>query len=167
MSEKSRKQIPYEETYLGQLRQVTGKRKLISVGVRGIIVNAAGEVLLVERSDNGLWVMPAGGIELDESVETALRREVFEETGLTMTEATLIAIYSDPRYSIVTAYGDPYQIISFVFRVDAWQGEIRAETDETTNAKFFSLDTLPDNMPPMYHETLEDLQAFDGVVILK
>ncbi len=159
--------LPYEESYLGQLRQVVGKRKLMANTVRAVIMDQAGRVLLVRRSDNGRWVMPAGSMELDESVEDALRREVWEEAGLTVTAATLIAVYSHTRYSAVTAYGDPYQFVSFVFRVDGWAGEIVEATDETTGAQFFTLDELPENMPDLYRETLEDVRRFDGTVILK
>jgi 8-oxo-dGTP pyrophosphatase MutT (NUDIX family) len=120
-------------------------------------------VLLVQRRDNQQWVMPAGSIELDEPILDALKREVWEESGLEVTAATLIAVYSDPRFSITTAYGDSYQIIAFVFRVDAWDSALAAETDETISARFFPLDALP----AMYHETLADLLRFDGTVILK
>lgn len=133
--------LPYEESYLGQLRQVVGKRKLMANTVRAVIMDGAGRVLLVRRSDNGRWVMPAGSMELDESVEDALRREVWEESGLTVTAATLIAVYSHTRYS--------------------------AATDETTGAQFFALDELPENIPDLYRETLADVQRFDGTVILK
>lgn len=159
--------LPYEESYLGQLRKVVGQRKLIATTVRAVIQDAEGRILLVRRSDNGRWVMPAGSMELDESVEDTLRREVWEEAGLTVTDATLIAIYSHTRYSAVTAYGDPYQFISFVFCVNAWEGTVAEITNETTGAQFFALDALPENLPDLYHETLADLQRFDGTVILK
>ncbi|NDJ78807.1 MAG: NUDIX domain-containing protein [Chloroflexi bacterium] len=159
--------LPYEESYLGQLRQVVGHRKLIAVVARAVILNAQRQVLLVRRSDNGRWVMPAGSMELDENIEEALVREVWEETGLTATAWTLIAVYTDPRYSAVTAYGDAYQFVSFVFRVDAWQGDLATQTDETTDAAFFDPDHLPDDVPDLYHETLRDLVAHTGDVILK
>ena len=159
--------LPYEDSYLGQLRQAAGKRKLIAVTVRAVIMNAQGQVLLVRRSDNGLWVMPAGSMELDESIDEALVREVWEETGLTATAWTLIAVYSHPRYSSVTEYGEPYQFVSFVFRIDAWQGDLVTHTDETVGARFFDLDALPDTVPPIYHETLDDLRSFAGTVIIK
>lgn len=159
--------LPYEESYLGQLRSIVGHRKLLAITVRAVIVNEQGEVLLVCRSDNGRWVMPAGSMELDESIEQALVREVWEESGLTPTAWTLIAVYSHPRFSAVTAYGDPYQFVSFVFRVDAWQGSVATETDETTGARFFGMDELPENLPDIYHETLGDLRDYKGTVILK
>ncbi len=77
-----------------------------------------GRILFVRRSDNGAWVMPAGSIELEESILDCVKREVFEETGLTVESAYPIAINSEPRFSFVTAYGDPYQMFSMVFVVD-------------------------------------------------
>ena len=156
----------YEQSYLGKLRQLTGNIKLITVTVRAVVQDEVGRVLLIKRSDNGEWGMPAGSMELDESVLDACKREVREETGLIVEAATLIAVYSDPKYSIVTAYGDPYQIVSFVFRIDAWSGELVTQTDETVDARFFAPDNLPD-ISAMYRETLDDARRFAGQVIMK
>lgn len=157
----------YAESYLGQLRQRIGKMKVFSNGVRAIIQDVDNRILLVQRSDNRKWVMPAGGIELDESIMEACAREVREETGLIVEAATLIAIYSHPRYSFVTSYGDPYQMISHVFRIDRWSGTLQTKTDETLAAAFFELDELPSSLSPLYRETLEDLQRFAGTVFVK
>ena len=156
----------YEQSYLGQLRKLVGKRKLLVITARAIIRDQAGRLLLVRRRDNGAWVMPAGTMELDESILDCVTREVREETGLTVVSAVPMAIYSEPRFSFVTAYGDPYQLLSIVFVVDQWEGELLAETDETTDARFFHLDELPD-VPARYLETLEDLRRYDGRVIVK
>jgi len=96
-----------------------------------------------------------------------VKREVKEETGLEVVSAVPIAIYSDPRFSFATAYGDPYQLFSIVFLVRDWQGQLQTKTDETVDAQFFSLDKLPPDLPAMYHETLEDLQRYSGQVIVK
>jgi ADP-ribose pyrophosphatase YjhB (NUDIX family) len=158
--------IQYEDSYLGQLRQVVGNRKLLIVTARAIIQDEAGRILLVRRSDNGDWVMPAGAMELGESILDCVTREVKEETGLDVISAVPIAIYSEPRFASVTAYGDPFQPLSVVFRVDAWTGELITETDETVDARFFALDELPD-IPPLYQETLADLAQFQGQMIVK
>lgn len=156
----------YEQSYLGQLRQQVGKRKLLINTVRAVIQDQAGDVLLIQRRDNLHWSLPAGSMELDESVLDACKREILEETGLTITEATLIAIHSHPRYSFINAEGNAYQNISFVFRVDSWLGDVVTETEETVAARFFSFDTLP-VLSSKHLETLEDLKQFNGTVILK
>jgi ADP-ribose pyrophosphatase YjhB (NUDIX family) len=157
----------YHESYLGKLRALVDKERLIAPGARAIIQDDEKRVLLVQRRDNSKWVMPAGSMELDESILETCRREVREETGLLVESATLIAIYSHPRYGFVTSYGDPYQMLAFVFRVDAWSGTLQTRTDETRAAEFFALDNLPDDIVPLYRETLDDLQRFNGTVILK
>ena len=49
----------------------------------GVLSNAAGEVLVAERTEpRGSWQFPQGGIDAGESPEEALRREIFEELGL-------------------------------------------------------------------------------------
>lgn len=166
ISPKKKQMTNYENSYLGQLRQVVGHRKLIAISARGIVRDSHGRILFVRRKDNGVWVMPAGSIELEESILDCLKREVKEECGLDVITATPLAIYSDPRFSFVTAYGDPYQMVAFVFLVDEWSGELLEETDETIEAKFFDIDDLPD-IPDVYRETLEDLKEFKGQVILK
>jgi len=156
----------YEQSYLGQLRAVVGNRKMFTITARAIIVDNQHRVLFVQRRDNRRWVMPAGSMELEESILDTCKREVKEETGLIVEEAVLMAIYSDPRYSFITAYGDPYQLVSFVFRVDKWSGIVNPTTDETLDARFFALNELPE-ISPMYQETLDDLKNFRGTVIVR
>jgi len=158
--------LQYDNSYLGQLRKAVGKQKIIAIGARAIIQDKAGRVLFVRRSDNNAWAMPAGSIELNESILECLKREVKEETGLEVINAIVMAIYSEPRHSSVTAYGDPYQMFAVVFLVNEWQGTLLSKTDETTDASFFGMDELPE-IPELYSETLEDLQTFNGQVILK
>jgi ADP-ribose pyrophosphatase YjhB (NUDIX family) len=99
----------WSDSYAGQLRQLVGNRKIIIPSVRAIIQNDKGDVLFIRRKGNGHWALPAGGIELEESIFQCLQREVFEETGLKVHEATVIAIYTDPQYSVTSSYGDEYQ----------------------------------------------------------
>jgi len=87
------------------LRKLVGPRTLISPGARAIIRDKQGDVLLVRRSDNGTWSMPAGSMELNESILNCLMREVWEETGLEVLEATPIALYTEPRFAFTTAFG--------------------------------------------------------------
>ena len=84
----------YEESYLGQIRKLIGRRELIITGARAVIRDGEGRILFVRRRDNGLWGMPAGSQELGESILDCLRREVKEETGLHVISATPLAIYS-------------------------------------------------------------------------
>jgi ADP-ribose pyrophosphatase YjhB (NUDIX family) len=156
----------YEDSYLGQLRQLVGNRKLITPAVRAVIYDQHGHVLLIQRKDNQRWGLPAGSLELNESVSDCLRREVQEETGLIVISATPVAIYSEPRFAFTNAFGGEHQMCALVFRVDRWEGTLVRHTDETIDARFFRLDSLPD-MPAHHDETLLDVQAYDGRFIVK
>ena len=156
----------WEESYLGQLRQLVGSRRLLTTAVRGFIVDDHGRLLFIRRRDNGLWGLPAGAMELGETVLDALKREVKEETGVDVLSAILIATYSGPRFAGTDAWGNDYQLLLFQFRVDEWTGSLVKETDETVDAGFFSEDELPEAYE-QYSEALEDLEIFTGDVILK
>lgn len=61
-----------------------------------ILLNGAGELLLQRRADNGFWGYHGGSVGLDEAVEEAVARELFEETGLTAHRLTLFGVFSGP-----------------------------------------------------------------------
>jgi len=81
--------------------------------------NAAGEVLLAERvADgpfNGLWEFPGGKIRPDETPQDALRRELFEELGITV-------VNSQPFMRLLHDYEDRSVDLEF-FLVDNWRGD--------------------------------------------
>src|SRR5436853_2588161 len=56
-----------------------------------------GRVLLAHRSDIDWWNLPGGGMEVGETVEEALQREVREETGLEVAVDRLVGVYSKPQ----------------------------------------------------------------------
>ncbi len=65
------------------------------LGAAAVIIHD-GRVVLIRRGqppDAGEWSIPGGAVELGESVEAALRREVREETGLEVAVGELLEIY--------------------------------------------------------------------------
>jgi 8-oxo-dGTP pyrophosphatase MutT (NUDIX family) len=109
--------------------------------VSAVIVDTDGRVLLHRRADNDLWALPGGGIEVGESVEQALVREVKEETGLFVTIDELIGIYSDPRYVVAYDDGEVRQQFSLCFTCRSSGGTL-APSDESPELRFVPLDEL-------------------------
>lgn len=72
-----------------------------SVSVSGIVVRGDGRVLVIKRDDNGHWEAPGGVLELDESFEAGVHREVLEETGLAVTVERLTGVYKNLAHGIV------------------------------------------------------------------
>jgi len=94
-----------------------------SVSVAGVIVDARGRALLIQRRDNGQWEPPGGVLEPGETIPESLEREVLEETGIKIaTPATLTGVYKNMTGLIV----------SLVFRCEAIDGT--PTTGEETRA---------------------------------
>ena len=131
----------------------------IQPAARAVVFDALGRVLLIKRGDNNRWALPAGGMEPGESVTECMRREVWEETGLTPTKWQAYAVYSHPRYHAPTR--PEAQLLTVAFRVEEWEGELRTATDETTDAQWFTPNELRDltGLMPMYLEAIEDCLA--------
>ena len=74
------------------MRELVGSRRIFVPGVRAIILGDEGDLLLQRRSDTSLWGLPGGSVELGESALEALKREVAEETDLTVLQAEPMAL---------------------------------------------------------------------------
>jgi 8-oxo-dGTP diphosphatase len=72
-----------------------------SISVAGIVINDDDRVLVIRRDDNGRWEAPGGVLELGESFEAGVRREVLEETGLTISVERLTGVYKNLTHGIV------------------------------------------------------------------
>lgn len=72
-----------------------------SVSVAAAIVRDDGRVLAIRRRDNGHWEPPGGILELSETIEDGLKREVREETGLDVELDRLSGVYKNMTRGIV------------------------------------------------------------------
>ncbi|MFI6821511.1 NUDIX domain-containing protein [Micromonospora sp. NPDC050187] len=153
--------VSWAESYVGQLRALAGDRTLMFVGARAVLRDQHGRVLLIQRSDNGHWSMPAGAMELGESIADCAVREVREETGLRALRVSAFALYTGPDRTHTNMYGHTYQVFTAAFRVDEWDGELLRITDETTDAGFFHPGGFPAPLSPSVAETLADLAVFE------
>lgn len=97
--------------------------------VAAIVRNEAGDILLIERTDNGRWALPGGAQDLGESVVDAVRREVEEETGLTVEVTGISGIYSDPKHVIAYDDGEVRQEFSICFHARALAGTVRPSSE--------------------------------------
>ena len=79
--------------YIMDLRAIVGHRPLLQVGASVIVVDPEGRILLQLRSDNHCWGYAGGSVELDESVEDAAKRELFEESGVKDAELIPVCDY--------------------------------------------------------------------------
>ena len=131
----------------------------IRPGVAAIIQDGDGRILLQQRSDNGLWGLPGGSVEIGESVRDAIVREVHEESGLTVEVIRLVGIYSDPTTQIVRYRdGNVVHYISAFFACRILGGMLQT-CDETLALKYFEPANLPDDLVPMHRIRIQDALA--------
>lgn len=148
--------------YLESLRSRVGSQPILLPGVRAIILNEHGEVLLQRRTDMALWGLPSGSVELDETAFETLAREVFEETGLEVRQAEPMALYSGPGQRFQYPNGDEIQCFSVAFIVREWTGEPKADGVEGSEVRFWPLDGLPGDLVPLHARTLDDFREYHG-----
>lgn len=101
----------------------------IVVAVAAVIRNSRGEILLIERTDNGLCALPGGAQDIGESVVDAVCREVKEETGIDVEVTGLSGIYSDPKHVIAYDDGEVRQEFSLCFYARPVGGELRGSAE--------------------------------------
>jgi ADP-ribose pyrophosphatase YjhB (NUDIX family) len=83
--------------------------------VNVMVVNQAGAILMIRRSDNDNWAVPGGAIDLGESMVQAAVRETREETGIECEITGLVGIYTDPKHVILyTSNGEVRQEFSIL-----------------------------------------------------
>ena len=83
--------------------------------VNVVVVNDAGEILMIRRSDNDNWAVPGGAIDLGESMVQAAVRETREETGIDCEITGLVGIYTDPKHVLLyTSNGEVRQEFSIL-----------------------------------------------------
>jgi 8-oxo-dGTP pyrophosphatase MutT (NUDIX family) len=160
--------LTWAESYLGRVRTSVGDTDtILFVGARGVLFDEQHRLLLIQRSDNHRWAIPAGAMELGESMEDCAIREVWEETGLRATSLTPFAFHTS--YTYTNEWGHTYQQILMSFWIHTWEGELQKVTDESVDAGFFPLDALPGPKSSVIDEVLADLAAFEatGRIVLK
>ena len=134
--------------YIMDLRKIVGHRPLLQVGASVILEDKQGRVLLQKRTDNHCWGYPGGSIELDERVEDAAARELFEETGLTANHLELFGVFSGKELHYVYPNGDEVSNVDIVFLCRDYSGSLRLDAEESEDLCFFEAGQLPVNLSP-------------------
>ncbi|MCG8472496.1 MAG: NUDIX domain-containing protein [Desulfobacterales bacterium] len=104
-----------------------------------VVVDGEGRLLLVKRNvepKTGMWCLPGGFMELDETPEEGAMRELLEEAGIKGRIEALLGVTTNPNpeYGTVLLVG---------YLVKGWEGKPSAG-DDADEARFFPLNSLPD-----------------------
>ncbi len=126
------------------------ERGLVQVAV-GVLIRADHAFLMTTRPLGkvyaGYWEFPGGKLEAGETVTDALRRELQEEIGITITDC-------QPWQTEVIDY--PHALVKLNFcKVTQWQGELQMR-----EAQSFAWQQLPVVVEPVLPGTVPVLQWF-------
>ncbi len=131
--------------YISQLRGLIGHKELLVPGARVVIINEKQQVLLELRSDFNVWGLPGGSADPGEDIEQTINREVFEETGLVISDVQVFGFSSSPKYEkIIFPNDDQIQSFNLLFFCTKYSGKISFDSNESKAIQWFSLHELPD-----------------------
>lgn len=82
--------------------------------VHGVVLGDQGAILLHRREDHPFWALPGGKINSGESITDCLKREMKEETGLSVSPERLLGVFSSPEY-VLSLKGMVFQPLLIVF----------------------------------------------------
>lgn len=107
------------------------------------LIHDNGRILFDRRADAPLWGLIAGQVESDETLEDALRREVYEETGLAIDSFTLFGTFSDPSRIIAYPDGNVIQPVTIAYTVVAEAIAPLRLSDESVGFEWFAPAEIP------------------------
>ena len=108
------------------------------IAVGAVVGNDAGEILLVQRADSGVWLYPTGWADVGYSASEVAVKEVHEETGIEVEPVRLIALYDGMRLGFTRI-----PLYSLVFHCRMVGGSIQAHPLECRDVGWFASDALP------------------------
>ncbi len=132
-------------SYISEIRKFVGHSPIMAVAAMGILYSEEKGLLLEKRTDTGDWCTPGGAIELGETLEDALKREIKEETNLDIANPQLFDIKANVH--MVYPNKDEVYYTDIVFEINEFWGELKPDK-ESKELAFFALDNLPENIMP-------------------
>lgn len=110
-----------------------------TLGVRGLVTDAEGRVLLIEHTYVPGWWLPGGGVDKGETAQAAVARELREEAGIDpVGEPKLVSVHSNEAFFP----GDHV----LVFHITDWTACEISSRGEIKGVGFFAPDALPEPM---------------------
>lgn len=131
--------------YILRLREKVGHDPLWVPGVRGVVFDDDGRVLLARRADNGQWALITGMLDPGEHPARGLVREIFEETAVVAEPERVVSVGAVGP--VTYPNGDVCEFLDVVFRCRYVSGSARVNDDESLAVGWFAVDELPELMP--------------------
>lgn len=148
--------------YMKSIRKLVGHATVLQCGASVIVENGAGEILLQLRKDNNCWGYAGGSVEIDEVVEDAAKRELYEETGLIAGGLEFFGVFSGKDFHYIYPNGDEVSNIDIVYICKNYSGQLKSQASEVDKLRFFPIDSIPGNLSPPIIKVIEAYVASRG-----
>ncbi|MGQ4512431.1 NUDIX domain-containing protein [Streptomyces sp. DW26H14] len=102
-----------------------------------VVIDSRQRLLLQRRSDNGMWALPGGAMEIGETLPDCAVRETREETGIDVEIVGLVGTYTNPRHVFSYDDGEVRQEFSVCFLARPVGGRV-AVSSESTDVRWFA-----------------------------
>jgi 8-oxo-dGTP pyrophosphatase MutT (NUDIX family) len=113
-------------------------RKALTLGVRAVVFDGEGRVLLIRHSYTPGWHFPGGGVEPGETIAVAMARELEEESGIALTgDAELFGLY------LQRPHGGRDHVAVYVCRQWRQARAPKIPNMEIVDTRFFAMADLP------------------------
>jgi ADP-ribose pyrophosphatase YjhB (NUDIX family) len=106
------------------------------------VINDDGEILLIQRADNGLWAMPGGGLEVGETPAQGVMREAFEESGVQCEAVALVGVF-DSRFCGTASRHHLYQFLFLCRPLHLGAPNEASHAHEVLDVQWFAEEQLP------------------------
>ncbi len=147
---------------LEPLRGTLFSRPSPLVAGAGAVINRDGEIFLQRRTDNKLWNMPGGQLEVSETPAAGVVREVFEETGVRCEAVALSGVYDSRVWGSLRAQ----HLYKFTFLCRPLEDapvETPSHVVETLETAWFPEEALPEGLWEGHAQRIRDAyRAFHG-----
>ncbi len=125
-----------------------------------ILLNDAGEVLLLKRQNTGYkdgeWGLPAGHVDGNEELKVAMAREAKEEVGIDL-DLEYLSLSHVMHRNHEDHEGD--ERLDFFFTARKWTGEINnCEEEKCSELMWAPMDNLPDGVIDYYIEVFDKIR---------
>lgn len=126
-------------------------QRSLTLGVRGVVVDASGKVLLLRHTYTPGWHFPGGGVEKGETSAHAMIRELKEEAGIEAapTDLQLVSIHANHAF-----FPNDHVL---VFRVNTWTQGKATSHGEIAEIRFVDPLNPPDDVSKGTNNRLKEL----------
>jgi 8-oxo-dGTP pyrophosphatase MutT (NUDIX family) len=127
------------------------------IAVGAIVGNEAGQILLIQRSESGVWLFPTGWADIGYSAAEVAAKEVLEETGIEVRVDRLIGVLDGLRLGFTKV-----PLYSLVFHCTAIGGSLNPHPLECLDVGWFDPDGLPEPLAGLEHWGQDVFAALRG-----